>query len=152
MDDDELMIARICDAERIVEEGMTMPAVQAGCRPAQIKIAVDDVDASAAFYTKAFSFRYDVVQRTQLEDYSAFLFGTYGQDDFFLLHLIADQERLDRPGQSTFGLLVEDIDAYHTRAVDAGATEVVPPHDAEGMPRCSAVRDPSGNWIWLYQA
>jgi YhhN family len=24
--------------------------------------------------------------------------------------------------------------------------------EAEGMPRCSAVRDPSGNWIWLYQA
>jgi predicted enzyme related to lactoylglutathione lyase len=152
MDDDELMIARICDAEPIVEEGMTMPAVQAGCRPAQIKIAVDDVDASAAFYTKAFSFRYDVVQRTQVEDYSAFLFGTYGQDDFFLLHLIADQERLERPGQSTFGLLVEDIDVYHARAVDSGATEVVTPHDAEGMPRCSAVRDPSGNWIWLYQA
>jgi len=35
---------------------------------------------------------------------------------------------------------------------DAGATGVVAPHDPEGMPRCSAVRGPSGNWIWLYQA
>ena len=36
-------------------------------------------------------------------------------------------------------------------ALTAGATEIAPPHDTEGMPRCSAVKDPSGNWIWLYQ-
>ncbi len=148
----DLLTARIRDAGRFAEEGMTMPAVQAGCRPAQIKIAVDDIDASVAFYVKAFGFRYDVVQRTEQADYSAFIFGTYGQDDFFLLHLITGQERMDLPGRSTFGLLVEDLDACHARAVDAGATEVVAPHDAEGMPRCSAIRDPSGNWVWLYQA
>jgi len=129
-----------------------MPPVHTGCRPAQIKIAVDDVDSSVEFYVKAFRFRYDVVQRTEMADYSAFIFGTYGHDDFFLLHLIADQDRMDLPGKSTFGLLVEELDAYHARAVDAGATEVVAPHDTEGMPRCSAIRDPSGNWIWLYQA
>ena len=148
----DLLTARIRDADRVIEQGMTMPAVQAGCRPVQIKIAVDDVDASVAFYVKAFGFRYDVVRRTQDADYSAFMFGTYGQDDFFLLHLIASQEHMDLPGQSTFGLLADDIDTYHARAVDAGATEVVAPHDAEGMPRSSAVRDPSGNWIWLSQA
>ena len=148
----DLLTARIRDAGRFAEEGMTMPAVQAGCRPAQIKIAVDDVDAPVAFYVKAFGFRYDVVQRTEQADYSAFIFGAYGQDDFFLLHLITGQERMDLPGRSTFGLLVEDLDACHARAVDAGATEVVAPHDAEGMPRCSAIRDPSGNWVWLYQA
>ncbi len=148
----DLLTARIRDAGRFAEEGMTMPAVQAGCRPAQIKIAVDDIDALVAFYVKAFGFRYDVVQRTEQADYSAFIFGTYGQDDFFLLHLITGQERMDLPGRSTFGLLVEDLDACHARAVDAGATEVVAPHDAEGMPRCSAIRDPSGNWVWLYQA
>lgn len=49
-------------------------------------------------------------------------------------------------------LLVEDLDAYHARAIEAGATEIVPPHDAEGMPRNSAIRDPSGNWIGLAQA
>ena len=148
----DLLTARIRDADRFAEEGMTMPAVQAGCRPAQIKIAVDDIDASVAFYVKAFGFRYDVVQRTEQADYSAFIFGAYGQDDFFLLHLISGQERMDLPGRSTFGLLVEDLDACHARAVDAGATEVVAPHDAEGLPRCSAIRDPSGNWVWLYQA
>jgi len=148
----DLLTARIRDADRFGQEGITMPAVQTGCRPAQIKIAVDDIDVSVAFYIKAFGFRYDVVQRTAEADYSAFMFGTYGQDDFFLLHLIADRERMDRPGSSTFGLLVDDLDACHAGAVDAGATEVVAPHDTEGMPRCSAVRDPSGNWIWLYQA
>jgi DNA-binding transcriptional MerR regulator len=148
----DLLTAQIRDADRFLEEGITMPAPSGGCRPVQIKIAVDDVDAAVAFYVKAFGFRYDVAQRTEQADYSAFIFGTYGHDDFFLVHLIASQDRMDQPGQSTFGLLAEDLDACHARAIDAGATEVVAPHDSEGMPRCSAVRDPSGNWIWLYQA
>ncbi len=112
---------------------------------------MQDIDASVAFYVRAFGFRYDLARRTEEADYSAFIFGEYGQDSFFLLHLVAGQDRMDLPGQSTFGLLVEDLDACHSRAVDAGAAEAVAPHDGEGMPRCSAVRDPSGNWIWLYQ-
>lgn len=43
------------------------------------------------------------------------------------------------------------LDVSHASAVAAGTTEVAPPRDLEGMPRCSAVKDPSGNWIWLYQ-
>lgn len=148
----DLLTAQIRDADRFAEEGVAMPAPLAACRPVQIKIAVEDVAASVAFYTKAFGFSYDVVQRTEQADHSAFLFGTYGQDDFFLLHLLTGRDRMDLPGPSTFGLLTGDLDACHAHAVDAGATEVVAPHDAEGMPRCSAVRDPSGNWIWLYQA
>src|SRR5690348_10244723 len=62
------------------------------------------------------------------------------------------RDRMDTPGQSTFGLLAGDLDACHARAIGAGATEVAAPHDGDGMPRCSAVRDPSGNWIWLYKA
>jgi hypothetical protein len=92
-----------------------------------------------------------MLEEAEQADYSAFIFGEYGQESFFLLHLISGQDRMDLPGQSTFGLLTEDLDACHARAVDAGATEAVTPHEAEGMPRCSAVRDPSGNWIWLYQ-
>jgi len=147
-----LLTAQIRDTTRYLEKGLTMPAPQAGCRPVQIKIAVDDIDAAVAFYEKAFGFRYDTARRTSDGDYSAFIFGRYGQDDFFLIHLIASPDHMDLPGQSTFGLLASDLDAWHTRAIHAGATEVVPPRDAEGMPRCSAVRDPSGNWIWLYQA
>jgi catechol 2,3-dioxygenase-like lactoylglutathione lyase family enzyme len=52
----------------------------------------------------------------------------------------------------TFGLLVDDLDDRHRRALTAGATELVAPRVADGMPRHCAVRDPSGNWIWLYQA
>jgi DNA-binding transcriptional MerR regulator len=148
----DLLTAQIRDADRFVKEGITMPELPAGPRPSQIKIAVDDIDAAAAFYAKAFGFRQQVVRRTDQGDYSAFMFGTYGQEGFFLMHLIAGQDRMDLPGPSTFGLLVEDLDAYHARAIDAGAAETVTPHDAQGMPRCSAVRDPSGNWIWLYQA
>jgi DNA-binding transcriptional MerR regulator len=148
----DLLTAQIRDVGRFLEEGITMPAPQAGCRPVQIKIAVDDIDAAVAFYVEAFGFRYDVARRTGPADYSAFIFGSYGQDGFFLLHLIAGQDRMDLPGRSTFGLLADDLDACHARATAAGATEVVAPHDPEGMPRCSAVRDPSGNWIWLYQA
>jgi DNA-binding transcriptional MerR regulator len=146
------LTAQLRDADRFLQEGITMPALQTGCRPSQIKIAVDDIDAAVAFYTEAFGFRSEVVRRTAEADYSAFLFGTYGQDDFFLMHVMAGPDRMDLPGPSTFGLLVEDLDACHARALTAGAAETVAPHDAEGMPRCSAIRDPSGNWIWLYQA
>jgi DNA-binding transcriptional MerR regulator len=148
----DVLAARIRDVGRFIEEGITMPTVQGGCRPVQIKIAVDDVDAAVAFYTKAFGFGYEVVRHTGQKDYSAFMFGVYGQADFFLLHLISGQDRMDLPGRSTFGLLVDDLDGYHARAVEAGATEVIAPRDAEGMPRNSAVRDPSGNWISLAQA
>ena len=47
--------------------------------------------------------------------------------------------------------LVEDLDATHRKALTAGANEMTKPHDAQGMPRNCAVKDPSGNWIWLYQ-
>lgn len=148
----DLLTAQIRDADRYLQEGTTMPVLQTGCRPCQIKIAVDDIDTAVAFYAKAFGFHQEVVRRTEQADYSAFMFGTYGQDNFFLMHLITGQDRMDLPGRSTFGLLVEDLDVCHARAIEAGATEMFPPHDAEGMPRNSAIRDPSGNWIGLAQA
>jgi hypothetical protein len=60
------------------------------------------------------------------------MFGAYGHDDFFLLHLIASPDHMDQPGQSTLGLLTGDIDSCHAGAIDAGATEAVAPRDAEG--------------------
>ena len=123
----------------------------ADCRPVQIKIAVDDLASSVAFYQEAFGLSYQVARRTSRDESSAFVFGEYGSDSFFLLWLLADRERRDRPGTSNFSLLVDDLDGLHARALAAGATEVVPPHDAEGMPRSSGVTDPSGNWIGLAQ-
>jgi predicted enzyme related to lactoylglutathione lyase len=92
-----------------------------------------------------------VTRRTEDEDHSSFVFGTYGQDGFFLIHLQDDPGEVDRLGPSTFGLLVDDLETVHARAIGAGGTEVVSPRSPEGMPRASAIRDPSGNWVWLYQ-
>lgn len=78
--------------------------------------------------------------------------GTYGQPGFFLIFLTqVDWNELDRPGPSTFGLLVPDLDEAHARALAAGAIEAYSPRDAQGMPRHSAVKDPSGNWVTLFQ-
>jgi predicted enzyme related to lactoylglutathione lyase len=122
-----------------------------GCRPVQIKVAVDDLAPSLSFYKEAFGLDYRIARRAQHHHSSAFVFGEYGHDSFFLLWLLDDATRRDRPGTSNFSLLVEDVDETHARALSTGATEVVAPHDAEGMPRSSGVKDPSGNWIGLAQ-
>jgi predicted enzyme related to lactoylglutathione lyase len=137
------------DIDDYLEEGLSMTPAS-GARPAQLKIAVDDIDEAIAFYQQAFGFHYDVTRRADGADYSSFVFSKYGEPDFFLIHLL-DETDVDRPGPTTFGLLVDDLDATHDKALAAGATEVIRPHDAQGMPRNSAVKDPSGNWIWLYQ-
>ena len=90
-----------------------------GTRPVQLKIAVDDVQASIAFYQQTFGFHYDVTRRTDEGEYSSFMFSRYGESDFFLIHLL-DGSAVDRPGPSTFGLLVEDLDATHQKALVAG--------------------------------
>lgn len=128
-----------------------MSVVQTGCRPVQIKIAVDDLASSIAFYQKAFGLDYEVARRTRHHESRAFVFGEYGHDSFFLLWLLEDPDRRDLPGPSNFSLLVNGVDEVHARALAAGATEVVAPHDADGMPRSSGVKDPSGNWVGLAQ-
>jgi predicted enzyme related to lactoylglutathione lyase len=129
-----------------------MPTLTEGCHPVQIKVAVDDLPSAVEFYTTALGLNFDVVRRTDEEDFSAFVFGTYGEAGFFLLHLLDDPNAPDRPGPSTFGLSVGDVDAYHARALASGASERTAPTDQEGMPRSSSFTDPSGNWVWLYQA
>ena len=144
-----LVAGQIADVDAYLEKGLSMNPVT-GTRPVQLKIAVDDVDEAIAFYQQAFGFHYDITRRTDDEDYSSFMFSEYGESDFFLIHLL-DDTAIDRPGPTTFGLLVDDLDATHRKALAAGATEITEPHDAQGMPRNSAVKDPSGNWIWIYQ-
>jgi DNA-binding transcriptional MerR regulator len=146
-----LIDAQIRDVTRFLENGLVMPTVPTGCRPVQIVIAVDDISASVAFYQELLGKQQQAAQRTSHGDFPAFVFGEYGRDDFFLLWLLDDPERLDWPGRSNFGLLVPDLDAAHRRALAAGATEAMPPRESEGMPRNSAVRDLSGNWISLFQ-
>jgi DNA-binding transcriptional MerR regulator len=146
---ESLVAAQIADVDYYLEKGLSMtPAT--GSRPVQLKIAVDDVDEAIVFYQKAFGFHYDITRRTDEGDYSSFMFSNYGEGDFFLIHLL-DESAVDRPGPTTFGLLVDDLDAAHEKALAAGATEVTKPQEPQGMPRTSAIKDPSGNWIWIYQ-
>jgi DNA-binding transcriptional MerR regulator len=143
---------QLASIDRHLEEGISMPTPISGLAPVQIKITVEDLDAGRAFYRDAFGLEEQTVRHTDEADYPAFQFGTYGKKDFFLLHLLAsDGPEFDRPGPSTFGLLVEELDEAHATAFAAGATELIAPKDAEGMPRHSALRDPSGNCVWLYQ-
>ena len=125
--------------------------VTTGCVPVQIKITVSDAAAAVEFYRTAFGMKYEVTRRTDEEDYSGFVFGEYGQPGFFLIHLIEDPTDFDRLGPGTFGLLVDDLDAAHKRAIAAGAIEAVPPRQLQGMPRSSALTDPDDNIVWLYQ-
>lgn len=143
--------ARVADVDHYLSKGITMAPIT-GTRPVQLKVAVDDVDAAVAFYQKAFGFHYDVTRRTGDAEYSGFVFSKYGENDFFLLHLMGPTtSETDRPGPTTFGLLVDDLDEAHARALAGGAVEAVAQQSPEGMPRCSAVKDPDNNWIWLYQ-
>jgi DNA-binding transcriptional MerR regulator/uncharacterized glyoxalase superfamily protein PhnB len=143
--------AQIRDMTRFLERGLVPPVMQAGSRPVQIKIAVADEAAAVSFYRALLGASYQVTRRTSEADFSAFQFGEYGRDDFFLLWLLDDPQRLDLPGRSNVGFSVDDLDAAHRRALAAGAREAVAPRKAAGMPRHSAVTDPSGNWIGLFQ-
>jgi DNA-binding transcriptional MerR regulator len=132
---------RVLAVDEFIEKGTPMPALQA-IRPVQITIKVRNVREAATFYTTAF----DVVFT---EDISSLQFGTYRSSQFFLITL--EESSRDSPG-AHFGLLVDDVDAAHHRALTAGAAEVHPPADFAWKPRTSSVRDPSGNRIDLSQS
>lgn len=134
---------RVAAADEFVEKGTAMPLVQA-VRPVQIRINVRSVQQAAAFYTAAF----DVVFN---EAISSLQFGTYRSDRFFLITLEESQGDPQTRGVR-FGLLVDDVDTAHLRALSAGAAEVHPPREFSWKPRGSCIRDSSGNTIDLNQA
>jgi DNA-binding transcriptional MerR regulator/catechol 2,3-dioxygenase-like lactoylglutathione lyase family enzyme len=146
-----LLNDRIAATDPPHERRNSMPASAPACRPVQIKITVADAPSATKFYETVFGIQPQVTRRTEDEDFYGFTFGRYDEPDFFLLHLISDESDMDHTGPATFGMQVDDLDQVHRRALDAGAVETVAPVSPEGMPRCSAVRDPDGNWIWLYQ-
>lgn len=130
LDDRAAAVARMtADLEEYLDKGLPMPALK-GCRPVQVKLEAAD----PAFYEQAFGVKYD-------ESISSFQFGTYGTEAFFLVTI----------GDQGSGYLVDDLEAVHRRAVEAGAREIDPPTRYPGMPRRSVVEDPSGNRVFLYQ-
>lgn len=134
--------------DHYLEHGVAMPDLKTP-RIVQVTINVSDLADSISFYRAAFDAVYN-------EEISSFQFGTWPSEEFFLLtvaHELNEHGRHDGPaGASRVGLLVEDVDAAHRRAVDAGAIEVYPPVDKPWKPRSSCVADPSGNRIDLYQS
>ena len=134
--------------DHYIAEGVAMPALKTP-RLVQVTINVTDLAASVAFYEAAFDTSF-------YEDVSSFVFGVWPSDEFFLItvaHGGGPRGNRDVPaGTSRFGLLVDDVNEAHQRALDAGGTEHSAPADYPWKPRSSCLADPSGNLIDLTQA
>jgi DNA-binding transcriptional MerR regulator len=141
---------QIAQCTTYAQQGAPMPTIATGTTPVQIKLAVADKTLARAFYEAAFGLAESVIRHTDDADFTGFQFGSYGQPGFFLV-ILADPTSFDQPGTSTIGLSVSDLEDAHRRALAAGATDAVAVNTRPGMPRNSAVTDPDGNWIWLYQ-
>jgi DNA-binding transcriptional MerR regulator len=128
--------------EEYLEKGSPMPE-PTGSRPVQITILADDVPRLVSFYSQ-------VVDAEFNEAISSFQFGAWNTDTFFLLTI--EQATPELPGgRSCFGLWVDDLDAVHQRALEAGAAEVQSPMEFAWKPRSSIVDDPGGNRVQLSQ-
>jgi len=111
-------------------------------RVVQVIVSTRDHEESAAFYSTVLGLPFHA-------DISSFQFGTWDTESFFLLTI---ENWFDEATPSCFGLLVDDVDSMHRRALECGATEVAPPADYAWKPRSSVIDDPSGNRIQLSQA
>lgn len=136
----ELLERMLATSETYVAKGVPPPAPRA-CRVVQVMVSTRDHDESVRFYVEAFGMEFNA-------DFSSFVLGAYNTDSFFLLTV---ENWLDEGTPSSFGLLVDDVDARHARALELGAIEISPPTDYGWKPRCSVVDDPSGNRIQLSQ-
>ena len=133
-----------------IENGVRMAEVK-GCRIVEINIGVNDVEEARRFYEAVCSVEFSEERH---DDGPRHLFATFGSwpgDEFFLLNLSDAERDSHRAGRANFGFLVDDLDVVHERGVASGGIEISPPADVSGMPRTSALVDPSGNLINLYQ-
>jgi DNA-binding transcriptional MerR regulator len=133
-----------------IENGVTMRANSPN-RVVEINLGVDDIAAARRFYEAAFGVEFTEDHHEGGFTHLLAAFGAWPSDEFFLLNVHDARHDEWRAGRADFGMLVDDLEAVHVRALAAGGTEIHAPHDASGMPRCSAVCDPSGNFINLYQ-
>lgn len=106
----------------------------------------DDLRAATAFWSAVFRAEFEDWGQASLhvrlgdsDQFSLFNFRVRGSDEPHYGHTAA------------FGLLVEDIDDFHRRALAAGATELSTPSDGEAMPRHSLFADPVGNRVAVWQ-
>jgi DNA-binding transcriptional MerR regulator len=136
--------------DEYIENGVRMPGTPA-CRVVEVNLGVNDVEQARRFYEAAFQVEFTEDRHADGFVHLLGAFGSWPSDEFFLLNISAAENDPHRAGRADFGFLVDDLDAVHRRAVAAGGTELSTPHDAAGMPRTSAITDPSGNLINLYQ-
>jgi DNA-binding transcriptional MerR regulator len=129
--------------DQFMQKGLPVPQ-QTSCKPVQITVHTDDIPKLVRFYVDVFGAEFN-------ESISSFQFGTWKTDSFFLL-TIERRENGHPGGTSCFGVLVDDLEDVHRRALTAGAAEVHPPRDFDWKPRTSIIEDPSGNRIALSQA
>ena len=122
-----------------------------GFRPVAINVGVKDLQEAIEFYEGAFGARLEVSESDGRPTRARWQFGE--GDSFFLFNLRPRGE--DDPHRdhiSAFGFNVDDLEATHRRAIEAGAKEHFAPRDQSGLPRHSRLEDPSGNRIVLWQA
>jgi len=141
------MIERIDD---YIEEGVDM-AGKVRCRVAEVNLGVTDVGVARAFYESVFDVEFAEHDHDNGFAHIYAMFGSWPSDEFFLLNIHDAAYDEHRASRANFGLLVDDLEEVHRRALAHGGFELDAPHDAPGMPRCSAVCDPSGNLVNLYQ-
>jgi predicted enzyme related to lactoylglutathione lyase len=121
-----------------------------GCRPVAINVGVKNLDEAIEFYEAVFGVRFETDESEGRPVHARLVFG---QDDSFFLFNMRERASDDphRDHITAFGFVVDDLEAAHARAVQAGAAEHFPPMDGGGMPRHSRVEDPSGNRMVLWQ-
>jgi predicted enzyme related to lactoylglutathione lyase len=134
-----------------IENGVPMKQTTPPCRVAEINLGVDDVDAARRFYEATFGLEFTEDRHEDGFVHLLAAFGSWPSDEFFLLNIIDGTDDPYRAGRANFGLLVDDLDAVHKRAIAAGGTEMIAPRDMVGMPRSSTVIDPGNNLVNLYQ-
>jgi DNA-binding transcriptional MerR regulator/catechol 2,3-dioxygenase-like lactoylglutathione lyase family enzyme len=135
-----------------IENGVHMTrTTQTACRIVEINLGADDVAKARTFYESVFGVEF--TEDTHGDGFAHLLasFGSWPSDEFFLLNISDATDDPYRAGRANFGFLVDDLDAVHARAVASGGTEISAPREMSGMPRASAIVDPGGNLINLYQ-
>lgn len=124
-------------AHTYLQDGVPAPPpVQA--RPVQVMLASANRERSLAFYRSVFGWQFT-------DEISSFVLGAYNTGSFFLVTIET------WAGPASFGLLVDDVDTVHQRALDSGALEVAAPADFAWKPRSSIIDDPDTNRIQLSQ-
>jgi predicted enzyme related to lactoylglutathione lyase len=116
-----------------------------------VNIGVENLEDARRFYEAVFGVTFIEEQHGDGPVHLYAAFGAWPSSEFFLVNLSNADSDPYRAGRANVGFLVDELDAAHKRAVSAGGTEISPPHDEPGMPRTSAIVDPSNNLIHLYQ-